>query len=418
MSAMCIRHWWHVQRILRPFGLSLLGLLQAYPLYAEAEPIRVGVVTSASGPFAAVGIEIANTARLFGEERVGKVQIFICDDQGTSPQALQCLDKLTQQDKVTVLLGPFLQSLAAAAVPRAAKQNVPFVSLAPARISVDQKARNVFRIGTTRGLLVSRAAEFIRRTYGEGTLLVFEEPGLFAPGRTWSNVFPKLKVESKPAEKLDLSSATSTAQAVRPNIILVPGQAFRAPELASLTEFSPVVAYSFFGVGAYESQRSQRVYLVAAPGPQTAAGEAFLNQFRKRFGTAPSLGYGYQTYAALEILLAAVAPGATNEQISERIRKQRFTTILGTIAFQSDGDSTWQSQVVWRLDQPLSPVAAGSTPVNCSLADNCPTDCCKKCCSSCSGECAASQSTALTIIGPTILSSRFEADAPATECTR
>lgn len=78
---------------------------------ADAEPIKIGVLLSASGPFAGLGEEVKNGFKLYLEKNnnmlAGRnIEVIYEDSEGNPQTALRKLRKLTMDNKVNFILGP------------------------------------------------------------------------------------------------------------------------------------------------------------------------------------------------------------------------------------------------------------------------------------------------------------------------
>jgi branched-chain amino acid transport system substrate-binding protein len=98
-------------RALATTGLALTGLacLAAQPVLAQ-DKIRIGYVTTLSGPTAAIGNDMRNSVELaldhLGRKMAGKpVEVIYEDDQLKPDIGKQKTDKLVEQDKVPIVAG-------------------------------------------------------------------------------------------------------------------------------------------------------------------------------------------------------------------------------------------------------------------------------------------------------------------------
>ena len=84
-------------------GLTLSGLVVGGAL---AQPIRVGVTISTTGPAASLGIPQRNSIALLPTEVAGhKVEYIVLDDGADSTKAVANARKLIDEDKVDVIIG-------------------------------------------------------------------------------------------------------------------------------------------------------------------------------------------------------------------------------------------------------------------------------------------------------------------------
>ena len=129
---------------------SLLMLLVAMlaSLAAQAQ-MKVGVISSATGPTAAVGIPQKNTAALL-PKKIGNIDVeyFVYDDASDSTQTVTLIKKLLVEQKVDAIIGPSgspnamgtIQFIAEAKTPLLAPVGTPAVVL-----PMDDQKRWVFK---------------------------------------------------------------------------------------------------------------------------------------------------------------------------------------------------------------------------------------------------------------------------------
>jgi branched-chain amino acid transport system substrate-binding protein len=125
-----------IQRLIPLVGLSLALLA---PLPAAAADIKVGMITSLSGPAASLGVPYAKGVRAghaFRSEIGGhSVQLVILDDTSDPTVAARNAAKLIEDEKVDILIGAATvpATLAAAGVGR--EQKTPLIAISPASLS-------------------------------------------------------------------------------------------------------------------------------------------------------------------------------------------------------------------------------------------------------------------------------------------
>ena len=117
-------------------SLSAIGALAAVlagPALAQ-EPIKIGVTQPLTGAFAASGNYVAQGARL-AEEDINaaggvlgrKIQLIVEDNKSNPTEAVATAEKLTQKDKVPVMMGAWSSTLTLAVMPKLIEYEVPMV---------------------------------------------------------------------------------------------------------------------------------------------------------------------------------------------------------------------------------------------------------------------------------------------------
>lgn len=127
--------------------MAAIGL--AFAASAVHADINVGVVLSATGPAASLGIPEKNTIALMPQSIAGeKVNYIVLDDASDTTTAVKNIRKLVSEDKVDVIIGSTTSPASLAMIDVAAESRTPMISMAAsARIvePVDDKKRWVFK---------------------------------------------------------------------------------------------------------------------------------------------------------------------------------------------------------------------------------------------------------------------------------
>src|SRR5215467_4821809 len=118
-------------------SLSVIGALAAMVLGGPAlaqEPIKIGVTQPLTGAFAASGNYVAQGARLAAEDinAAGgvlgkKIELIVEDNKSNPTEAVATAEKLTQKDKVPVLMGAWSSTLTLAVMPKLIEYEVPML---------------------------------------------------------------------------------------------------------------------------------------------------------------------------------------------------------------------------------------------------------------------------------------------------
>ena len=96
---------------------------------ANAEPVKVGMITTLSGGGAGLGIDVRDGFMLAVKQSGNEdLEVVIEDDQQKPDIAVQLADKMIQSDKVDVLTGIIWSNLAMAVVPAATAQGKFYLS--------------------------------------------------------------------------------------------------------------------------------------------------------------------------------------------------------------------------------------------------------------------------------------------------
>jgi branched-chain amino acid transport system substrate-binding protein len=119
-------------------GIFSAGAILAQLLFitgaSAQEPIKIGVTQPLTGAFAASGNYVAQGAKIAEDEinAAGgvlgrKIQLIVEDNKSNPTEAVSTVEKLTQRDKVPVLMGAWSSTLTLAVMPKLEEYGVPMV---------------------------------------------------------------------------------------------------------------------------------------------------------------------------------------------------------------------------------------------------------------------------------------------------
>ncbi|MBN9559222.1 MAG: ABC transporter substrate-binding protein [Alphaproteobacteria bacterium] len=118
-------------------ALAALVAIATIPAHA-AEPIRVGVTVSQTGPAASLGIPQRNTVALLPTEISGReVKYILLDDASDTTKAVANTRKLIDEDKADVIIGSSVTPASLAMVDVVAEKQVPMISLGASSKIID-----------------------------------------------------------------------------------------------------------------------------------------------------------------------------------------------------------------------------------------------------------------------------------------
>jgi branched-chain amino acid transport system substrate-binding protein len=214
---------------LRARLLALAALATLTALTAQAQ-MKVGVIASATGPTAAVGIPQKNTAALL-PKKIGSIDVeyTVLDDQSDSTQSVALVKKLLL-DKVDAIIGPSgspnamasLQFIAEAKTPMLAPVGTPAVVL-----PMDEQKRWVFKTTQNDSLICEAlVAHMVKQGVKTVGYIGFND----AYGESWFKVFlamtEKAGIKLVANERFQRSDQSVTGQATKiiganPDAVLV-----------------------------------------------------------------------------------------------------------------------------------------------------------------------------------------------------
>lgn len=172
---------------MRKFAIGLLATL-ALTLPAAAQ-VKVGIIVSATGPAASVGITQQRTVPILPKSLGGQdVEYVLLDDASDTSTSVKHGQKHITEDRVDVILGPSLTPNSLALLDMVTENGVPLISLAGSALIVepmDEKRHWVFKTPQSDRQMASVVIEHLKKTgvksiafigfadaYGEGWIKV------------------------------------------------------------------------------------------------------------------------------------------------------------------------------------------------------------------------------------------------------
>ncbi|GGC67956.1 ABC transporter substrate-binding protein [Chelatococcus reniformis] len=211
---------------------AALAAATAMPAIA-ADPIKVGVSVSSTGPAASLGIPEANTVALLPKEVAGTpIEYIVLDDGTDTTKGVANFRKLAGDEKVDAVLGSSTTPVSLAMVEVAAEAKVPMISLAAsAKIvgPVDDKRRWAFKTPQNDTLMAKAIADYMAKA-GVKTVGVIGFNDAY--GDSWlAEITPVLKaknIELVVTERYARTDTSVTGQTLKligakPDAILVAG---------------------------------------------------------------------------------------------------------------------------------------------------------------------------------------------------
>jgi branched-chain amino acid transport system substrate-binding protein len=220
-------------------AFATVAALAALPVLAQ---VKVGVVTSSTGPTALVGIPQKNTVPLLPRQ-IGDltVQYIALDDASDPTQSVTAVKKLISEDNVDVIIGPPGSPNTLGIIPFMAEAGVPLlapVGSAAAVLPMTDQKKWVFKTTQNDDIIARALVQHMVRT-GIKTVGFI---GLNDPyGENWYKVFAALAkdnhIEITANERYQRVDSSVTGQALkilaaRPDAVLIaaPGGASVLPE--------------------------------------------------------------------------------------------------------------------------------------------------------------------------------------------
>jgi len=172
------------------FALATAAVMAVTPTLAQ---VKIGVVTSSSGPTSLVGISQRNTVPLLSTQIAGlTVQYIALDDASDVSRAATAFQKLITEEKVDALIGPSGSPNAMAVLQYAAESQTPMlapVGVASVVLPMTPEKKWVFKTTQNTDIIASALVDHMAKT-GVKTLGFIGLNDAF--GDDWLNVITRM----------------------------------------------------------------------------------------------------------------------------------------------------------------------------------------------------------------------------------
>lgn len=215
----------------------------AASIYAQAD-IKVGVITSSSGPIAMVGIPQKNTIDLL-PKKIGNENVrYISLDDASDPTAsVKAVEKLIKENNVDAIIGPSGSPNASAVIGSVAKAKVPLLApVGTASIVIPMNAQKKWVFKTTQNddiIAEALIQDMVKRKFKTLGFIGTADPYGENWGKVVSTLAKKHGIQVVAQESFQRQDTSLTGQALKliskkPQAILVaaPGSAAVPPQAA------------------------------------------------------------------------------------------------------------------------------------------------------------------------------------------
>ena len=344
-----------MKRIL--LGTVALLALGTAPALAQQKTIKIGFISSFSGPAAAIGNDMRNSFELALDHHGRKlgglpVEVIYEDDQIKPEVGVQKTQKLIESDKVDFIVGyiwsnvllaslkPIVDSKTFLVITNAGASQVAGELCSPYVFSTswnnDQTPQAVGLYMNQKGV---KSAFLIGPNYAAGKDML---EGVKA---TFKGQIVGQELTRWP-DQLDFSAELSKARAAKPDAIFAfyPGGA----GIQFVTQYaqsglkSQIPLYTAFTIDELSLPRMKDL-AVGIPGAQewvndlpNEANKKFVADYKAKYKSSPSF-YGAQTYDALALLESAVVAVkgdlSKKEEMRKEMEKANFKSVRGNFKF-------------------------------------------------------------------------------------
>jgi branched-chain amino acid transport system substrate-binding protein len=323
----------------------------------QAEPVKIGMITTLSGGGSGLGIAVRDGFQLAIDQEGGKlggypVELLVQDDARKPDKAKQIADRFIKKDKVHIMTGIIWSNLAITVVPKAAREGVFYISpnAGPSLLAGKGCHENYFNAAWQNDNLHEAMGQYMmeknfKKVYilapnypaGKDSLRGFKR---FYKGKPIAEVYTKLGQKDYAAEIAAIRSAKPDGV-----FFFLPGgmgisfikQYNQAGLKKEIPLFGPAFSFDQTILGAVgdaalgvmnSSQWNKDI--------DNQANKRFVSDFKKAYGRLPSL-YASQGYDTARLIASAIKAVGGNiskmDAFREALRKADFDSVRGPFKF-------------------------------------------------------------------------------------
>jgi branched-chain amino acid transport system substrate-binding protein len=331
--------------------------LAAGPVMAQDKPIKIGFISTFSGPTAVIGNDMRNAFELaldhMGRKIGGRPVEVIYEDDTLKPDiGKQKTEKLIESDKVDFIAGYIWSNVLLASLkPIVDSKTMTVVANAgPSQLAGELCSPYVFSTSWQNDQTPQAVGEYMNQKGVKSVYLI--GPNYAAGKDMLSGVASTFKGKvlgqdlTKWPDQLDFSAELSKARAAKPDAVFVfyPG----AAGVQFLTQYAQaglkdqIPLYTAFTIDEL-SLPLQKDLALGVPGAQqwvndlpNDANKKFVADFRSKYKTSPSF-YASQAYDAAQLINSAVTAVkgdvSKKDEMRDEMRKANFPSVRGPFKY-------------------------------------------------------------------------------------
>jgi branched-chain amino acid transport system substrate-binding protein len=328
-------------------------MLAAQPAFAEVKPVKIGFVSTFSGPTAVIGNDMRNSFEL-ALEHIGRtmgglpVEVIYEDDQQKPEVGKQKTEKLVQSDKVDFVVGYIWSNVLLASLKPVIDAQTFLISTnaGPSQIAGELCSPFFFSTSWQNDQTPQAVGEYmnqkgVKSAYLLGPNYAAGKDMLAGVQATFKGAVVGEDLTRWP-DQLDFSAELSKVKAAKPDALFVfyPG----AAGVQFLIQYvqaglkGQVPLYTAFTIDALSLPR-QGEFALGVPGAQAwvndlpnEANRKFVADFKARYKAYPSF-YGAQSYDVVGLInsaVVAVKGDLTNKDaMRDEMRKANYASVRG-----------------------------------------------------------------------------------------
>ena len=366
----------YAMRSLVTIASLLLTVMIGAPSRAfAAEPIRIGLSLSLTGPTAPGGKQVLAGLEIWRDDVNAKggllgrpVQFVYYDDQGSPANAPGIYAKLMGVDKVDLLIGPYSTNVIAAALPAIVQANRATIGIFglganqtikyPRYFSMNSQGPSPGNYSKCMFDLAAAQSPKPTRLALVGTEVEYARNALDGARENAKAMGMEIVFErTYPLSTTEFTPVVRAMQAANPDVVFaatLPVDTAGIIRAANEVGFKPkLIGGAMLGLlvtgikqqlGTMINGYVSNEFYIPAPGLQFAGTKEMMAEYQRRaggLGTDP-LGYTYPpyAYAAGQVLAQAVTAthSLDDDKLADYLRGHSFDTVIGPIEFGANGE--------------------------------------------------------------------------------
>ena len=357
-------------RIVHGIVLLLSGLIMM-PSAWGAEPIRIGVITTLTGPEAPLGSAQKNGYDLALKAINAKggvlgrpVELVYEDDGGKTQGAISAVESLIGRHKVAAIIGAYTSQSTFAAAGIANRSGIPFLCPTGASDEITRQGFEwVYRINAPSLVYASSMMEALRQTVKPKSVAIIHESTLFgsSTAKSIQDDAKKSGIEVRLVEQYekgaaDFKPALLKIKGAQPDVVFMVSYVQDAILLMRQAHEVDLNPKLFAGAGAgfttpefLEGAGRDAEYLLTntqwAPDQPFPGSKEFAADYQKAYGR-PATYHGAEGHAALLVVADALKRAGATEpaKLRDALNQTDLMTPFGPVKFESFDGFTHQNR--------------------------------------------------------------------------
>lgn len=317
------------------------------------ESVEIGILLPLTGPAANHGQDSLNAIRLRMDQIEASggpaISLAVEDSQSNPTQALNAFQKLTDINKVPVVIGPISSSIVLGLASVANERHVPIIAIGSSAPKITEAGPYVYRHALLAETQSAELARYAWNTLGATNVAFFymnDDTGLGYANR-FREVYEQLggvisEVETFDRDSRDFRTQLTKLKASGAPVVFSPGipssTGYLLKQSAELGYLCTVLAgYGVEGqdIITIAGNEGRRLIYTSMPYDQ-----AFLEAYQERYNKAATAGAGL-AYDAMGLLAKAVSDGVRTAEDFKRFldTTRGFQGATGILEFDANGDT-------------------------------------------------------------------------------